>query len=110
MGALEVPRRPVGLGDVDAVQAFAGSDRDRLLDQLDRPGGLALLLGDDPQQVQGVRVAGLRLQNARVQCSGLVEATGLVVRQRFAEGVVGTSILVRRRHRCYFSAISSRLE
>ena len=67
------PRAAVGLGQVGVVGGLAGVAGHRPADQLDGPPVVALLVGDDAEQVQGLAVSRLLAQDALVEPGRLRE-------------------------------------
>ena len=83
-GAVELAQAAVGFGQVGVVGGLAGVAGDGPADQLGGAAVVALLQGDDAEQVQGVGVLGLGCQDVAVQPGRFLEAATLVFLQ--AEG------------------------
>ncbi len=89
-GLVEIAQGLIGRAQVLVVGGRVGIEGERLLDELNRAAVVAALIGDDAEQVIGVRMLGPRGQDAAVERHRFLEPPGLVVferaRQRLADG------------------------
>jgi hypothetical protein len=85
-GAVEVAQSTVRLGQVGVIGSIRGVEGDGPADALGGLTVIALLMGDNAQQVQGVGVVGLGVEDIAVQPGCLGQAPALVLLQ--AEGKV----------------------
>ena len=67
------------------VRGVSAVRRDRLLDQRSGARMIARLMGDEPREMQPVRLARLDLQHLAIKAGGFIEAALLVVANAFGE-------------------------
>ena len=74
-GAIELAERPQGLGQVGVVSGVARVAGNGLADLVGGAAVIPFLEGNDAEQVQRIRIAGLLSQHRLIKPSGLVESS-----------------------------------
>ncbi len=83
--AVEVSEAPAGLREIGVEGRVVGPPRDGPADHRDGPAGISALEGDQPQEVEGVRLIRIGLQGGLVGPGGPIQVAAMVVLQGLAQ-------------------------